>query len=277
MASAPPDWNEANRRHWNERVPIHVASAFYDVEGFVAGHRQVEPFEIDELGPLGELRLAHLQCHFGLDTLDLVRLHPGLIGVGLDFSDQAVAAARSLARRVGLDDRCSFVHGDVMAAASLLDPSSFDVVYTGKGALGWLNDLAGWAASALALLKPGGFLYLSEFHPVGHALSFSEPTVGDDYFRTEPWVDETAGSYADESAVTEHNLAVCWNHPISSVLTALLGAGFEIRFFHEFDYTLFRLNEWLVDDGHGHWRWPSESARLPLMYSLKAFRPAGPD
>ncbi len=274
VPSSPPDWSEINRRHWEERVPIHVRSVFYDVEGFVSGRPAVQPFEVDELGPLGELHLAHLQCHFGLDSLDLVRLHPGLTAVGLDFSDAAVAAASQLADRVGLSARCSFAHGDVMSASSLLSPASFDVVYTGKGALCWLNDLPRWAEQCFSLVKPGGFLYLCEFHPVGYALSTSSPTVGDDYFRAEPWVDEEPGSYADASAQTVHNVAVSWNHPISSVFTAVLGAGFELRFFHEYDYTLFKMNDWLVVGDDRQWRWPTESARLPLMYSLKAYKPS---
>jgi SAM-dependent methyltransferase len=276
VSQLPGDWVETNRRNWNERVPIHVASAFYDVEGFVAGRPAVEPFEIDELGPLGGLRLVHLQCHFGQDTLDLVRLHPGLSGVGLDFSEPAVAAASDLAARVGLSSRCSFVLGDVMSADTLLTPGSFDVVYTGKGAICWLNDLPGWAAQCFSLLCPGGFLYLSEFHPVGYTLAQSAPMVEDDYFRSEPWVDEEVGTYADLKAQTEHNVSVCWNHPIGSIITAVVGAGFELRFFHEFDYTLFKLNEWLIEGDDHKWRWPTPDSRLPLMFSLKAYKP-GPD
>jgi hypothetical protein len=30
-------WREANRAHWDERVPIHVSGEFYDVAGFKAG------------------------------------------------------------------------------------------------------------------------------------------------------------------------------------------------------------------------------------------------
>lgn len=273
MASVPPDWNDLNRRNWDERVPIHARSSFYDVDGFVAGKPCVQPFEVDELGPLGGLRLAHLQCHFGLDTLDLVRLHPDLTGVGLDFSEPAVSEATALAARVGLTSRCSFVLGDVMSAAEVLDRSSFDVVYTGKGAICWLNDLGRWAAQCFALLRPGGFLYVSEFHPVGYALSLSAPTVADDYFRTDPWVDEQPGTYADLSARTEHNVAVCWNHPLTDIFSAVLGAGFELRFFHEYDYTLFKLNEWLVEGEGRTWHWPSNEARLPLMFSLKAYKP----
>ena len=271
---APAEWVEVNRRNWDERVPIHVRSEYYDVVGFKAGAAQVEPFEIDELGPLGELTMAHLQCHFGLDLLDLVRLHPGLRGVGLDFSGPAVEAARRLAAEVGLADRTEFVQSDVMAAADALGAGRFDVVYTGKGALCWLSDLAGWAAQCARLLKPGGFLYVSEFHPVGYALGEQAPVVADDYFRSEPWADEYAGTYADLTARTEHNLSYSWNHPLPRLLEAVIGAGLELRFFHEYDYTLFKLNDWLVEGPDGRFRWPSESARLPLMYSLKAYKPA---
>jgi SAM-dependent methyltransferase len=250
-----------------------VASSFYHVEDFVAGKPAVEPFEVDELGPLGGLRLAHLQCHFGLDTLDLVRLHPGLTAVGLDFSAPAVAAATDLASRLGLSSRCTFVEGDVMAASSVLGSASFDVVYTGKGAICWINDLSEWAQQCFSLLRPGGFLYVSEFHPVGYALSISEPSVGEDYFRTEAWVEDIPGSYADRSPVTVHNRSVSWNHPLPDIFTAVLSAGFELRFFHEYEYTLFRLNDWVVEGSDGRWRWPSPERQLPLMFSLKAFRP----
>jgi SAM-dependent methyltransferase len=273
VSGPPPDWVEVNRQNWEERVPIHVSSSFYDVDGFVAGKPALEPFEIDELGPLGDLRLAHLQCHFGLDVLDLVRLHPGLSAVGLDFSAHAVAAAESLAERVGLSSRCSFVQSDVMSASSVLGQSAFDVVYTGKGAICWLNDLSRWAAECFALLRPGGFLYVSEFHPVGYALATSSPTVGDDYFRTDPWVDDVVGSYADLSAITENNMSVSWNHPLPAIFSAVIAAGFHLRFFHEYDYTLFRLNDWLIEGDDGRWRWPSPDRRLPLMFSLKAYKP----
>jgi SAM-dependent methyltransferase len=259
---------------WDERVPIHVASAFYDVAGFKAGRPAIEPFEVDELGPLGGLRLAHLQCHFGLDTLDLVRLHPDLTAVGLDFSAPAVSAATSLAEELQLSDRARFVEADVLEAASVLGRSSFDVVYTGKGALCWLPDLHRWASECWEILRPGGWLYVAEFHPVGYALAEDGPTLADDYFRTEPWAEEAVGTYADPSAATLRNLCYCWNHPLPQLLGALLDRGFLLRFFHEWDYTLFELNRWLRKGDDGRYRGPPDMAgRLPLMYSLKAFKP----
>ncbi len=185
VRTPPPGWIATNRRKWDERVPLHVASDFYDVAAFKAGHPQIEPFEVDELGALGGLRLAHLQCHFGLDTLDLVRMHPTLDAVGLDFSGPAIEAAQTLAGEVGLAGRARFVHADVHGAASVLGASAFDVVYTGKGALCWLPDLRQWAEQCALLLRPGGWLYVCEFHPVGYCLDERSPMVKYDYFATE--------------------------------------------------------------------------------------------
>jgi SAM-dependent methyltransferase len=254
---------------WDERVTLHVASEFYDVAGFRAGRPQVQPFEVDELGALGGLRLAHLQCHFGLDTLDLVRMHPTLQAVGLDFSGRAVDAAQTLASDLGLSDRVRFVQADVHAAADVLGRGEFDVVYTGKGALCWLPDLRPWAEQCALLLRRGGWLYLCEFHPVGYCFGEDGPDVTGDYFDTSGQLYEGSGSYADLDATTVHNLSYEWSHPLPQLFEALLGVGLELRFFHEWDHTLFKLNEWLVRGSDGRYRWPGPG-RLPLMYSLKA-------
>lgn len=278
MHGVPQGWADANRRNWDERVPVHLRSIFYDVDGFRAGRPSLEPFEIDELGALGDLRLAHLQCHIGLDTLDLVRPHPTLKAVGLDFSAPAVRAARELASSLGLAGRSAFVEADVLHSVEALGREAFDVVYTGKGSLCWLPALDSWAEQCAGLLRPGGWLYVCEFHPVAYALGDDAPIVADDYFRPDPWIHETAGSYADPDAPTVHNTAICFNHPLPELLSALVGAGFSLRFFHEWDYTLFAMKEWLVKGDDGRYRWPPPrrgsaiTPRLPLMYSLKAVR-----
>jgi SAM-dependent methyltransferase len=260
---------------WDERVPIHTASAFYDVAAFKAGGPAVQPFEVEELGSLGGCRLLHLQCHFGLDTLDLVRLHPTLTAVGLDFSQPAVDAATALAKELHLDDRATFVRADARDAVKVLGPETFDVVYTGKGAIIWLPDLDEWAAQCVRVLKPGGWLYLCEFHPVGMCFDEGTPTVRFDYFDLEPVLDESPGTYADLDAPTVNNQSYEWQHPLYQVITSLLRAGFELRFFHEWDYTLYQLGSWLTKGDDGRYRWPGPGT-LPLMYSLKARKPAPP-
>ena len=114
-------WREANRAHWDERVPIHVSGEFYDVAGFKAGRERLRPFEISEVGDVGGKDLLHLQCHFGIDTLSWVRR--GARAVGLDFSLPAIVEARKLAAELALE--AEFVHSDVYNAPNALDGRDF--------------------------------------------------------------------------------------------------------------------------------------------------------
>ena len=270
------DQMDANRRMWDERVAIHVGSDFYDVAGFKAGAPKLEPFEIEELGPLGGLRLAHLQCHFGLDTLDLVRLHPTLEAVGLDFSEPAIETARGLAQDLDLVDRATFVQANVYDALQALAPANFDVIYTGKGALCWLPYLDRWAGICAQLVRPGGWLYVCEYHPVAWSFDEKEPVVKYDYFATAPFVEDKPGSYADRNADTENNKNFSWQHPLSQVIDSIISAGFRLQFLHEWDWCHSDLGDWLIKGDDGRYRWPPPG-RLPLMYSLKAERESTPN
>lgn len=255
-----------------------MASQFYDVDGFRAGGSTLRPFEVAEVGDVTGKRLAHLQCHFGLDTLCWARA--GASVVGLDFSGPAVEAATALAAEAGLDAR--FVQSDVYAAVRALGGERFDIVYTGLGALNWLADLGGWSEVVGALLRPGGFLYLSEFHPITWVFADEEAEVELDYFHNpegERFGDGEQGSYADLDLPTRNNSTVEWAHTLSDVVTAVLGAGLELELLSEHDYTLFPRFPHLVEDrellGAGSvYRQPEGSPRLPLMYSLRARRPA---
>ncbi|HRW36796.1 MAG: methyltransferase domain-containing protein [Acidimicrobiales bacterium] len=263
------DWRELNRAWWDERTPLHVASELYDVEGFKAGRQTVEPFEQRLAGDVAGLRLAHLQCHFGLDTMGWARL--GASVVGLDFSQPAVDAARALATELDLDAR--FVCADVYDAVEALGGEVFDLVYTGLGAINWLPDLARWADVVAALVRPGGRLLLSEFHPFSHVFADADRTVAYDYFSDEPLVWDDEGSYAADGAATAHNETVEHQHTMGEILTVLLERGLRITAFEEHDHTLFARWPDLVRREDGTFRLPEGSPRLPLMFALVAERP----
>ena len=94
-----------NRQNWNERTPVHAATAFYDVEGFKAGRITLTDVERREVGDVDGKTLLHLQCHFGLDTMSWARL--GAKATGVDFSDAAIDLARSLNDDLELNTRSS--------------------------------------------------------------------------------------------------------------------------------------------------------------------------
>ena len=264
------DWRALNRASWDERVGIHVVSEFYDDPGFRAGRSSLRPFEVDEVGPVDGRTLVHLQCHFGHDTLSWARL--GARVTGLDFSGEAVAFANQLAKDLELD--ADFVEADVYDAVAALGGRTFDVVYTGLGALIWLPDIERWAETVAALLEPGGFLYLSEFHPIIETMADDSLTVLYDYF-TRPGGTryEEAGTYTDGDAQTVNNVSYEWTHPVSSVITALLAQGLVLELFHEHDHTLWSRWPFLEAHDDGTYRLPADQPRLPLMYSLRARKP----
>ena len=49
-----------NRRNWNQRVPVHAASSFYDLAGFKAGRISLNEIERREVGPVAGKTLLHL-------------------------------------------------------------------------------------------------------------------------------------------------------------------------------------------------------------------------
>jgi len=261
-----------NRAMWDERVPIHVAADFYDVDGFRTGRRRlaVEPFEVDELGDVEGRTLVHLQCHFGLDTLSWARL--GARVTGLDFSGPAVDAATALAAEIGVD--ADFVRADLYDAVRALGRRTFDVVYTGKGALIWLPDIRRWAEVCAALLAPGGTFYLSEFHPLADIFGWESLEIERSYFDPSPLLDESSGTYADFDAPTTQNVNYEWQHPLGAVVSALIDAGLVIEFLHEYPFTLFPRWPFLEKRDDGSYVVPPAIPQLPLMYSIRAVKPA---
>ena len=139
-------------------------------KGSEKGEDTLFPIEASELGDVSGKRLAHLQCHIGVDTLSLARR--GALATGLDFSSVAVQSAQRLAAETKLP--AHFVRADVYDAASAMQ-GPFDIVYVTWGSLNWLPGIWRWARVVAELLSPGGFLYLAEQHP---AISIMKEAAG---------------------------------------------------------------------------------------------------
>ncbi|MGW2644030.1 class I SAM-dependent methyltransferase [Streptomyces sp. NPDC001393] len=267
---APDGWREDNRAMWDERVPVHVAGAYYDLDGFRAHPDVLRDFETAEVGDVTGKTLLHLQCHIGTDTLSWAHRGAARV-VGLDFSAPAVEAARSLAAGLGHGpERAAFVTSDVYDAADAVPEPSYDIVYTGLGALCWLPDIRRWAKTAASLVAPGGFLYLAEFHPITEALDHATGSrIVRDYFSRDAQVYDEPGTYADPGAFTFRNRSVQWQHTLGDVVSALAATGLRIEFLHEHDVSLFPAFEnFEIRDGYH--RFPADHPRIPLIYSLKA-------
>lgn len=259
-----------NRRWWDERAGSHAKSDFYDLDGFIAGRDDLRHFELDELGvdPSG-LDLVHLQCHLGTDTLSWAR--HGAKVTGLDFSRPAIDCARRLADACAIE--ANFVIGDVYSAAAVLEGRTFDVVYTGIGALSWLPDLRRWASVVRSLLRRRGLFYLVEIHPFLWSFSDGdEPALRWDYFAALE-SDSANGSYTDRSLATVQN-TVCERNPgFGPVITALIEAGLVIELVSEHPVGVEQVWPFMEQGADRLWRMPAQLPQIPLLWSLRA-RPA---
>ncbi|MBP2338183.1 SAM-dependent methyltransferase [Saccharothrix coeruleofusca] len=266
---------DANRRNWDARTPIHVASRFYgigtrDPLGWFA------PFEWADLGELAGREVAHLQCHLGVETMAFAIR--GARTTGLDFSANAVAEARRIAAEAGLP--VEYVHADVHDAAAALGTGRFDVVYTGKGALCYLPDLRRWADVVLGLLKPGGLLYIAEFHPLLTSLGPS-PAPGDtpdlllrhDYLEGRGAIEhDGTHTYTDGPPLASDPVNYEWAHGLGEVVTSLVAAGFRVDRLTESELLPWPRWPRMVRTDSGWWALPDDEPRIPLLYGLRAIK-----
>lgn len=267
------DYFDQNRLNWDDRAAIHVKdeAGGYRVREFLAGADNLHDIEDAEIGDVKGLRIAHLQCHFGIDTLCLERR--GARCVGLDFSPVAVAAARDLAARTGLQTR--FVEGNVYAARALLD-GDFDLVYSTWGTIGWLPDIFAWAGVVASLLRPGGRLYLLEGHPSLMTLDEKDPRLPPAYdWRTptdRPLTMSEETTYTGDTARIAHAVTHEWLHPLSDIVNAAIAAGLRIDFLNEHELLAWQFAPIMapVDGKRRMWALPAGFPRLPLAFSLGA-------
>lgn len=276
MTETPSRWRDLNRARWDEWVDVHTGAGGYDLGALRDETARLNAIEEAELGQVAGLRVLHLQCHFGRDSLILAQRGAAEV-VGVDFSPRAIETASALAGELGLPAR--FVLSDVYdAPAAFAGRESFDLVYVTWGALCWLPDIAGWARVVAHFLRPGGALYLAEAHPAAMVLDDRSPgpngMPGFDapYFGRAPLVTENERDYIDPNAVLMNKTTVEWLHPLCDVVSALIGAGLQLEWLREHDAVTWRMYRCLIEDERGLFRWP-DRPWLPLYYSLRARLP----
>jgi SAM-dependent methyltransferase len=261
-------YTKANRLSWDERVPIHTASESYGLDYFKAGCCSLKSIEIGELADVSGKSLLHLQCHFGMDTLSWA--NRGAIVTGVDFSAPAIEQARTLAKELEIEAR--FVISNVYDLPQNLE-GKFDIVYTSYGVLCWLGDLNRWANVIAHFLKPGGIFYIVEGHPMANMFdeeSKERLSLCHSYFNIGPVKFDTPWTYTDGDARLTNSVTYEWSHSIGEIVTALIKAGLEIKFIHEFPFSFHKYLPYMVKDENGWWRLPDGDERIPFMFSLMA-------
>lgn len=283
--SAPSPWDGLDAQYrarnlaaWDERAPAHARAEGYGVQRFIDDPTylsDVVRFDVPRLPDVSGLQGVHLQCHIGTDTVSLARL--GATMTGLDFSGASIAEARKLADAIAAN--AEFVQADAYDAVAVLGRERFDFVFTGIGALCWLPDVARWGQVVNDLLKPGGFLFIREGHPMLWTLDENHDKgllVRYPYFEVaEPVTDDYDGSYLETDTTFAASVSHSWNHGIGETTMALVNTGMQVELLVEHDSAPWEaLGGKLIEDEHGEWRLIDGRERLPMTYTLLARKPA---
>ena len=264
---SPKQARDGNRKLWDEITPVHQRS--YGVERFLAGERWLPKTILEEVGDVQGLSLLHLQCHFGLDSLAWVRR--GSYVTGVDFSPAAIQAARELSERANLP--ATFICSDIHELTQNLE-GQFDILFTSIGVLCWLSDLDKWAQIIAHFLNPGGIFYIMDSHPLLY--TFDEEghwTFQLPYFHNEaPYVwDDDGPDYMDPAYIPK-SPSFEWQWAVSDIINAVIGAGLEIEFFHEFDALSDPVYPNMTQRTDGLYAFRGTPVPLPIVFSLRAHK-----
>jgi SAM-dependent methyltransferase len=228
------DFSSANRAAWDRVAAEKFGPELErDLALLRAGRTSLLPVEEAELAPFLARgpRALHVQCSHGQDALSLWKRGAREV-TGVDFSAEMLALARRKSESLGAPAK--WHQADVLAPpAELLGTA--DLLYTGKGALCWVSDLARWAAVVAGLLAPSGHLYVFEGHPLNWIW---EPEASDlalrddaDYFAREARVNrDFPGLFLDRAARPGESPLQAFERQwtLGEIVTSLARAGLEL-------------------------------------------------
>ncbi|MFC8277070.1 class I SAM-dependent methyltransferase [Streptomyces sp. NPDC057271] len=261
----------ANRELWDARARSHGTTEndrFYDVGSFLAGGQTLFRAERELVGEVIGRDLLHLHCHFGMDTLNWVRL--GATATGVDFSPVAISRAQDLAVRAGLEAR--FIEADSQQLPTDL-AGRFDVVVATYGVLCWIGDLDAWMCGAAMALRSGGRLVVVDLHPLFQTVATLTPLTADwPYGGGDPQYETVTGTYADAALPMPAMDVVQYPHSLGEIVTAAAGAGLVVDRLEEHLEAEFDPRGILPKGPDGHHWFPFSATHLPILYSMRASR-----
>lgn len=260
---------DENKKWWDEIAEINFNSKMYNVKEFIDGKISLLPIIVEETKNLfKDKKILHLQCHFGMDSISLVRNGAKEV-TGIDFSDNAIKYANYLKEQIGME-HVNFIQSDIYKLDEVLT-EKYDVVFTSLGVLEWLYDLDKWGYMIQKHLKSGGIFYIFDYHPM--ALVFSRESrvnefkVTHSYFKEDMPYRLINGSAYSNTSIKLKNIANEWQHSISELLNSLISNNLKLVSMKEYpfiDYMKFPFMEKMEDKQY----WYAKGYNLPYMFSL---------
>jgi SAM-dependent methyltransferase len=225
------EYVQANREAWNEAQAVHAKNRTCDIVTDIKEGRL--HFDLNLLGEydLRDKVVGQFCCNNGRETLSMSFLGAKEC-VGFDISDSFIDEARVMSEKLRFN--CSFIQGDICGITSHRE--YFDLVIFTVGALPWLQDLNCVFSTVSGVLKPGGTVIVSDWHPfLG---MFAMPGEDDfdpahpykiaySYFRKDPVIEDNGMDYVG-GTVYQSRKFYSFNHTLSDIITAMIRNGLRV-------------------------------------------------
>lgn len=177
------------------------------------------------------VRVANICGSCGKKAVPLAVLGAEVTVFDISVDNQRYALELAEAAGVQID----YQVGDVLEISMERYGGAFDVVFMEGGVLHYFHDLDQFMGIMYGLLKPGGKMICSDFHPftkVMDTLGLEQPTMN--YFSTDVFEGEMAHArFYDEETRRRFPKCSYRKYTVSEIINGVIGAGFTIRKFDE--------------------------------------------
>ena len=177
------------------------------------------------------VRIANICCSCGKKAIPLALLGAEVTVFDISEANRRYALETARAANVAI----GFEVCDVLEIDLSKYEEYFDVVFMEGGILHYFHDMDEFMKMMFALLKPGGKMICSDFHPftkILDALKMETPTMS--YFSTEIFEGEMAHARFYEEAL-RRRIPTCRyrKYTISEIINSMIGQGFTLKRFDE--------------------------------------------
>lgn len=168
-------------------------------------------------------RIANLCGSNGRKAVPLALL--GADVTVFDISEENRRYALELAACAGT--HLEYIVGDIYEINLKTYRHQFDILYLEGGTLHYFHDLEAFTSILFALLKPGGKLILSDYHPIKHCID--EDRYIPRYFNQDVYEDKIAyQSHFDPAEQTEFPKVMLRHYTMSEIVNTVIRSGFTL-------------------------------------------------
>lgn len=239
-AESYSDYVQVNKKHWNVTARHSNPERRKYLKLIRDGYPYLENIEPKISPYLRDIKGKEIIVpQFGDGLVMLACAKKGAHVTGVDISTEQIRLAKKGAQYCGVD--IALIEADWQKLPKKIrGGNSFDIVVTECGMFIWIKRLEAWMKNAYRVLRKGGRLIVSDFHPL--SMCTEELSDGKSIVFTRSYFDQTPHVHHEKAKPP--SIEFTWK--LSDIINAAAEAGFHID----------RIEEYYVKE---------KAAKVPMM------------